>query len=108
MSYFVGRDGALVEAVTLNRRVVGSTPALVRDIRRLSDALQGRVCNTSPEEIDTTQYPPASFPATDRSQTYHFCRSFSSTSLVSSCRRLAFCRSINRPNGNVIRPRPLS
>ena len=25
---FVGRDGALVEAITLNRRVVGSTPAL--------------------------------------------------------------------------------
>src|SRR6218665_464667 len=24
----VGRDGALVEAITLNRRVVGSTPAL--------------------------------------------------------------------------------
>ena len=26
--YIVGRDGALVEAITLNRRVVGSTPAL--------------------------------------------------------------------------------
>ena len=26
--YFLGRDGALVEAITLNRRVVGSTPAL--------------------------------------------------------------------------------
>src|SRR6218665_731089 len=25
---YVGRDGALVEAITLNRRVVGSTPAL--------------------------------------------------------------------------------
>ena len=24
----LGRDGALVEAITLNRRVVGSTPAL--------------------------------------------------------------------------------
>ena len=26
--YIVGRGGALVEAITLNRRVVGSTPAL--------------------------------------------------------------------------------
>ena len=25
---FVGRDGALVESITFNRRVVGSTPAL--------------------------------------------------------------------------------
>ena len=30
----MGRDGALVEAITLNRRVVGSTPALavMRDL----------------------------------------------------------------------------
>src|SRR6218665_3330682 len=55
---------------------------LIAVLRRLSDVLQGRVCHTSPEEIDTT--PPASFPATDRSQTYHSCRSYSSASLVSS------------------------
>ena len=31
LSYFghVGRDGALVESITFNQRVVGSTPALV-------------------------------------------------------------------------------
>ena len=28
LSYVVGRGGALVEAITFNRRVVGSTPAL--------------------------------------------------------------------------------
>ena len=28
MRHHVGRDGALVEAITLNRRVVGSTPTL--------------------------------------------------------------------------------
>ena len=28
MNHYVGRDGALVESIAFNRRVVGSTPAL--------------------------------------------------------------------------------
>src|SRR6218665_619189 len=51
---------------------------LIAVLRCLSDVLQGRVCHTSPEEIDTN--PPASFPAPDRSQTYHSSRSFLSAS----------------------------
>jgi len=28
LTFYMGRDGALVESITINRRVVGSTPAL--------------------------------------------------------------------------------
>src|SRR6218665_2005811 len=55
---------------------------LIAVLRRLSDVLQGRVCHTSPEEIDTN--PSASFPASDRSHTYNSSRSFLSASSSSS------------------------
>src|SRR6218665_40764 len=54
-TYILGRDGALVEAMTLNRRVVGSTPALAVTLGPWASPLPAVACGLRRET--PIQYP---------------------------------------------------